>query len=468
MSGLTVEQFAPGNPGAILALKDQVHRTAQRTEDSQRELKAVLAGRAQVSWEGFHVERFRQTTESLPHDLGLMASSYFRAAHALRVYGETLGSLQVEVRAAINRANQAEARRDAARRARDVAENQRRSFESQLASARSQLAAVSTSSADTSTPEGAAAAQAAAEAAAAIQRQIDDLHRQLAQAVAERDRQAALATRAEAELQAELRRLNGLAGQRRDAEQRCARMLHDALEGELRNRSLVNQFVGSAVGKAAVLGVFGPVPLLLRGVLATRGVGRWSASSIAGSREFGLRRSTSGSTAFGGVRGGYEASALFGGSVQGDVGVRRTATSVSANAEASGSLGFAARASGNLGAGPLKVGGETKAFVGARGDASAGITAGITGIEAKAAAGGFVGAEVGVEGTAELAGVKAKGGVNGYAGFGARAEGSGSLGLNKVGVAVDVSAALGIGMGVKFDVSVSPKETFNKVKGLFR
>jgi len=67
---------------------------------------------------------------------------------------------------------------------------------------------------------------------------------------------------------------------------------------------------------------------------------------------------------------------------------------------------------------------------------------------------------------ATIAGATAVAGAEISYGIGARANLGAQLSTTKVGVALDVGAALGVGFGVTFDVSVNPQEVMEAVATL--
>jgi hypothetical protein len=98
-----------------------------------------------------------------------------------------------------------------------------------------------------------------------------------------------------------------------------------------------------------------------------------------------------------------------------------------------------------------------EARVGASGSIGSGGAKGHLGAEA------FAGASAAVDVDATLGGATAVAGAEISYGIGARANLGARLSTTKVGVAVDVGAALGVGFGVMFDVSVNPQEVMEAV-----
>jgi hypothetical protein len=257
VTSLALDQFAPGDPADIAHLRDRLQSTAQRAEDAQHELKAVLDARQQIEWDGEHVRKFAQTTEPMPHQLGLVASSYFRAAHALSVYADRLVDLQRAVRASIDRANDAERRRDGAARARDAANKRLADLTARRAAIAAQLAvARAAAAAAAAAPDGGATAQGQHLAAADAQRRLDEVNRQISITTTERNHQVVLMNQAIADYDTEVRCLARLRGDREEAELLCARMLRDAVEQDLRSVSWFEQITdfGGAVARKALLG----------------------------------------------------------------------------------------------------------------------------------------------------------------------------------------------------------------------
>ena len=137
----------------------------------------------------------------------------------------------------------------------------------------------------------------------------------------------------------------------------------------------------------------------------------------------------------------------------------------SAGASAAAYLGYAA---GRAQAGNdfARVAGNAKAYVGAEAVAGASGSIGSSGAKGHLGAEAFAGgaASVDVEGT--IAGASAVAGAEISYGIGARANVDAQLSTTKVGVALDVGAALGVGFGVTFDVSVNPQEVMEAIASL--
>jgi hypothetical protein len=102
-------------------------------------------------------------------------------------------------------------------------------------------------------------------------------------------------------------------------------------------------------------------------------------------------------------------------------------------------------------------------------EASTDLRAGIgpNGAEASFGSEAFVGGRLEGELSAEYAGVTAGVGGEVSYGIGAHADVDASFTTDRVGVSVDVGAALGVGAGVKFDVSVDPGDVLDSLDDLF-
>lgn len=129
----------------------------------------------------------------------------------------------------------------------------------------------------------------------------------------------------------------------------------------------------------------------------------------------------------------------------------------SAGASAAAYLGYAA-GSAQAGNDTAHAGARATAYVGA--ETVAGASGSIGAGAAKGHLGGeaFAGGSAAAEVDATLAGATAVAGAEISYGIGARANLGAELSTTKVGVALDVGAALGVGFGVTFDVSVNPHE----------
>ena len=129
----------------------------------------------------------------------------------------------------------------------------------------------------------------------------------------------------------------------------------------------------------------------------------------------------------------------------------------SAGASAAAYLGYAA-GSAQAGNDTAHAGARATAYVGAETVAGASGSIGAGAAEGHLGAEAFAGGSAAAEVDATLAGATAVAGAEISYGIGARANLGAELSTTKVGVALDVGAALGVGFGVTFDVSVNPQE----------
>ena len=129
----------------------------------------------------------------------------------------------------------------------------------------------------------------------------------------------------------------------------------------------------------------------------------------------------------------------------------------SAGASAAAYLGYAA-GSAQAGNDTAHAGARATAYVGAETVAGASGSIGPGGAKGHLGAEAFAGGSAAVDVDATLAGATAVAGAEISYGIGARANLGAELSTTKVGVALDVGAALGVGFGVTFDVSVNPQE----------
>lgn len=134
-----------------------------------------------------------------------------------------------------------------------------------------------------------------------------------------------------------------------------------------------------------------------------------------------------------------------------------------AGAEWSGRVGVDGGAHINSELYGLRSEGDIEFFAGARADAEAGVEIGLDGVNANAKVGGFVGAEVSIEGEISGGGVKVGAELEGRVGIGATAEGNASFSYDKIGVDAKIGAALGFGGSVKIKFEVSPKEIVENI-----
>ena len=129
---------------------------------------------------------------------------------------------------------------------------------------------------------------------------------------------------------------------------------------------------------------------------------------------------------------------------------------VVASTEGSVMAGVKGEMSGEIGKGPVKVGGGASAFGGA--EASYGLEGSIgrDGVKVGGEIGGFAGVRADADMFGSISGVKAGAGVGVEAGIGAGASGGAAFNLHEVGVHGDLHVALGVGVHVKVDLSVDP------------
>ena len=137
----------------------------------------------------------------------------------------------------------------------------------------------------------------------------------------------------------------------------------------------------------------------------------------------------------------------------------------SAGASAAAYIGYAA-GSAQAGNGVAHVGARATAYVGAEAGAGASGSIGSGGAKVQLGAEAFAGGAVAGDVDATIAGATAVAGAEISYGIGARANLGAQLSTTKIGVALDVGAALGVGFGVTFDVSVNPQEVMEAVATL--
>jgi len=137
----------------------------------------------------------------------------------------------------------------------------------------------------------------------------------------------------------------------------------------------------------------------------------------------------------------------------------------SAGALAAAYLGYAT-GSAHAGNDTAQAGARATAYVGAEAVAGASGSIGSGGAKGHLGAEAFAGGSAAVDVDATLAGATAVAGAEISYGIGARANLGAELSTTKVGVALDVGAALGVGFGVTFDVSVNPQEVMEAVATL--
>ncbi|HZW45246.1 MAG TPA: hypothetical protein VFF32_12815 [Dermatophilaceae bacterium] len=137
----------------------------------------------------------------------------------------------------------------------------------------------------------------------------------------------------------------------------------------------------------------------------------------------------------------------------------------SAGASAAAYLGYAT-GSAQAGNDTAHAGARATAYVGAEAVAGASGSIGSGGAKGHLGAEAFAGGSAGVDADATLVGATAVAGAEISYGIGARANLGAELSTTKVGVALDVGAALGVGFGVTFDVSVNPQEVMEAAAAL--
>lgn len=134
----------------------------------------------------------------------------------------------------------------------------------------------------------------------------------------------------------------------------------------------------------------------------------------------------------------------------------------SAGASAAAYLGYAG-GSAQAGNDVAHAGARATGYVGAVAGAGASGSIGSAGAKGQLGAEAFAGGSAAVDVDGTVAGVTAVAGAEISYGIGARANVGAQLSTTKVGVALDVGAALGVGFGVTFDVSVNPQEVMEAI-----
>jgi hypothetical protein len=126
---------------------------------------------------------------------------------------------------------------------------------------------------------------------------------------------------------------------------------------------------------------------------------------------------------------------------------------------------YAGYASGGVQAGNgfAKVGASSKAYVGAEAVADVGASAGPDGVEAELGAGAFAGGKAEAVVGGKVAALTAIAGAEVSYGLGAEARVDAELSTTEIGLSADLGVAVGIGTGVRFDVSVDPQEVVANV-----
>ena len=192
-------------------------------------------------------------------------------------------------------------------------------------------------------------------------------------------------------------------------------------------------------------------------------------SKLTTSRLFvGARATTMGGSTVGPVTTAYDAGVAAGAEIHGATHGSVGSDGISGDASIGGSVGIVAAAAASAGlAGVGSVDGTAHAWEGARTDAEVRGGIGPDGAQLKAEGGGFVGVEAGGEVSAHALGATATAGGEVYAGIGAHARVNTQLTLQQVHIGVDAGAALGIGAGLKFDLSINPQESAQTVLAKF-
>jgi hypothetical protein len=134
----------------------------------------------------------------------------------------------------------------------------------------------------------------------------------------------------------------------------------------------------------------------------------------------------------------------------------------SAGASAAAYLGYAG-GTAEAGNDVAHVRARATGYVGAVAGAGASGSIGSGGAKGHLGAEAFAGGAAAVDADGTVAGVTAIAGAEISYGIGARANVGAQLSTTKVGVALDVGAALGVGFGVTFDVSVNPQEVMEAI-----
>lgn len=124
------------------------------------------------------------------------------------------------------------------------------------------------------------------------------------------------------------------------------------------------------------------------------------------------------------------------------------------SAAAQAGVGLQASAEGHAGAGPVQADGEASGIAGAGADASANV--GTTGVSADASA--YAGLHGKAEGGASVGGIGISGDAEGTVGAGADAKFEAGYQHGKFELGADAGAALGLGGGAGFEITVDPKE----------
>jgi hypothetical protein len=140
---------------------------------------------------------------------------------------------------------------------------------------------------------------------------------------------------------------------------------------------------------------------------------------------------------------------------------------LSAGVGASGSVGVVGSVEGNASLGVASVAGTAGVFGGARGSAGASTTVGPDGVSARVGVDAFAGVEATASGKVDVGGVTAGATAHAYAGIGGHANADVSVTAEKIDLSLDLGLAVGVGGGIKVDLSFSPMEAAKNIRGLF-
>jgi hypothetical protein len=126
-----------------------------------------------------------------------------------------------------------------------------------------------------------------------------------------------------------------------------------------------------------------------------------------------------------------------------------------------------AEAKGSLDLGPVHGEGEASAFVGGEVEGKAEVKATEEGVVAAAGVTALAGVKAEAEGSVEAGGVTAGAEAHATAGLEFKAEAEAEFSEHKVGVSVELAAALGVGGGFKVDLSIDPAAAAEEIGDLF-
>jgi hypothetical protein len=126
-----------------------------------------------------------------------------------------------------------------------------------------------------------------------------------------------------------------------------------------------------------------------------------------------------------------------------------------------------AEAKGSVDLGPVHGEGEASAFVGGEAEGKAEVKATEEGVVAAAGVTALAGVKAEAKGSVEAGGVTAGAEAHATAGLELKAEAEAEFSEHKVGVSVEVAAALGIGGGFKVDLSIDPAAAAEEIGDLF-